>query len=91
MSSWKAPKLEWDLESMADEMGQAWFACLGRVKKYSPSMIQQAIDNTDVLKEAVHWCDSPIEVRLLAGLLSHNWGAMKLVDDMANVWESGDG
>jgi len=40
-----------------------------------PKMRQYADDLSDDLKRICEQCESPIEIRLAAGMLSHNWGS----------------
>lgn len=89
----KPKKLEWALEDMVSELTISWGRCLSRVEKLWPKMLVDVAENTDGLKEAIKQCESPIEVRLLAGILSHNWGTAdkpihtKLVTDIDEFYK----
>lgn len=70
----KPAKFEWHPDMMAVEMQRQWLFLLRRMGVLWPEMRPLAAELSERLKIACEASQSPIEIRLIAAMLTHNWG-----------------
>lgn len=75
MQPQKRETFNWHVDMMSGEMATQWLFLLRRMGVLWPEMRPLAGELSERLKMACALSESPIEVRLIAALLTHNWGA----------------